>query len=488
MNHLNTLRLKFGRSLIAILWVHVLVVAGAEAALNSGLPTLGPIAAVMVLAGTATMLWWRDPTGRATRIVSGLALIGMAAIFLIVFAGHRWQVDLHMYFFACLAVLVGWCDWRVILAATVATAVHHLALDLAVPALVFPDAATDIGRVALHAVIVVVEAAVLIWVCRTTVDSFRALGQSEMEAQAQLARTSVLEQEAAEARAELDMARRNATEHLARTFETTVGGILDHVSSAAAGLRTAAADMSETASNSARRSSDVASSAGDAARTAETAAEATAQLGASLGEIERQVSGSADLASRTAAQAAEAVPLVQELSAAAERIGDVVALISTVAAQTNLLALNATIEAARAGEAGRGFAVVAAEVKELASQTAKATEDIASQVGRIQTSTQRAVSAVNGITVHIRDMNTLARQITASVRDQGAAAERIVRTVAEAAAGASAVSSTVTAVAEAVETTGTTAGGLLASASELSVEFDTLGQEVGRFLASVRAA
>ncbi len=262
MNHLDALRHKFGRSLIAILWAHGLVVAGADAALHDGLPALGPIAAVAILAGTSTLLWWRDPIGAATRIVSGLALIGMAAIFLIVFAGHPWQVDLHMYFFACLAVLVGWCDWRVILAATAATAVHHLALDLAVPALVFPDAATDIGRVALHAVIVVVEAAVLIWVCKTTVNSFRALGQSEREAQAQLARTGVLEQEAAEARSALETARRTATEQLARTFETTVGGILAHVTSAAASLRSAAAAMSETASDSARRSSDVAASAG----------------------------------------------------------------------------------------------------------------------------------------------------------------------------------------------------------------------------------
>ncbi|MCJ2134358.1 methyl-accepting chemotaxis protein [Methylobacterium sp. J-026] len=488
MNHLDALRRSFGRTLIATLWAHVPIVAGAEVALTGGLPAPGPIAAVVILAGTATLLWRRDPIGQATRIVSGLALIGMAAVFLTVFTGHPWQIDLHMYFFACLAVLVGWCDWRVILAATLATAVHHLALDLAIPALVFPDAASDLGRVALHAAIVVTEAAILIWVCRMTVRSFEALGRSEKEAQAQLARASVLERENADAHSSLDAARRSTTEQLAQTFETTVGGILAHVSTAATSLRRAAADMSATASDSARRSSEVASAAGDAAQTAETAAAAMAQLGASLGEIERQVSGSAELANVTAAEAADAVPLVQELSAAAERIGDVVALISTVAAQTNLLALNATIEAARAGTAGRGFAVVAAEVKELASQTDKATEDIGQQVGRIQTSTHRAVTAVNAITVRIRDMNALATQITASVRDQGAAAERIVRSVAEAASGTGAVSSTVAAVAVTVEATGATANGVLASASELSAEFETLGQEVGRFLASVRAA
>jgi len=488
MNPLDILRQKFGRCLIAILWAHVLVVAGAEVVLTGGWPAPGPITAVAVLAGTATLLWHRDPIGVATRVVSGLALIGMAATLLIVFTGHRWQIDLHMYFFACLAVLVGWCDWRVILTATAATAFHHLSLDLALPALIFPDAVSDLGRVVLHAVIVVMEAAVLIWVCQTAAHSFRALGASEREAQAQLARASLLEQEAAEARSALEAARQSATEQLATTFESTVGGILAHVSTAAASLRTAAADMSVTASNSARQSVQVVAAAGDAARTAETAAAATANLGASLSEIARQVSGTADLASRTAAEAAEAIPLVQELSAAADRIGDVVAMISTVAAQTNLLALNATIEAARAGEAGRGFAVVAAEVKELANQTAKATEDITLQVGQIQTSTHRAVGAVNGITGRIRDMNDLATQISASVRDQGVAAERIVHTVAEAAAGTGSVSTTVAAMAGTVDATGTTASKVLDSASELSVDFDRLGQEVGRFLARVRAA
>jgi methyl-accepting chemotaxis protein len=488
MNHLDTLRRSFGRSLIAMLWTHVLVVAGADAALSGGLPAQGPIAAAALLAFTATLLWRQDPVGAVMRIVSGLALIGMAAILLIVFAGHPWQIDLHMYFFACLAVLVGWCDGRVILAATVATAIHHLALDLAMPALVFPDAGFDLGRVALHAVIVVTEAGVLIWICRMTVRSFTALTESEREAQAQLARASALERETAEARSALEAARRSATEQLARTFETTVGGILAQVSASAGVLRTAAAGMAETAAESANRSADVAAAAGIAARNVQTAAEAADQLGLSLGAIGREVEGSADLARATAAEAAEAVPLVRELSAAADRIGDVVALIATVAGQTNLLSLNATIEAARAGEAGRGFAVVAAEVKELAGQTAQATADIAAQVERIQASTHRAVAAVNGITARIRAMNDRATQIAAAVRDQGATAEDIVRTVAEAAAGTGVVSTTISAAADTVEATGATASRVLASASGLSLECDHLATEVERFLTSVRAA
>ena len=488
MNHLDALRRNFSRCLIPVLWAHVPVVAGAEAILIGGVPPLAPILAVAILAGTVTLLWWRDPVGPATRIVSGLALIGMAAILLTVFAGHPWQIDLHMYFCACLAILVGWCDWRVILAATVATATHHLAIDVAMPELIFPDDGPGLARVALHAAIVVTEAAILIWVCRRTAGSFAALTASERGAQAQLARVNALERENAEARAAVEAARRNTTEQLARTFEATVGRILVQVSASADALQTEAAGMVATAAESANHSSEVVTAAGTAAHNVESAAAAADRLGAALEEISRQVEGSADLARATAAEATDAIPLVEELSAAAERIGGVVAMIATVAGQTNLLALNATIEAARAGEAGRGFAVVAAEVKDLAGQTAQATADIAAQVQRIQASTHRAVAAVNGITGRIRDMNARATEIAAAVRDQGANADGIVHTVAEAAAGTDTVSIAIAAAAGAVEATGASAGSVLHSAATLSSGFDRLGTEVDGFLASVRAA
>lgn len=133
MNHLDAIRRNFGRCLIPALWAHVPAVAAAEALLGGGLPPLAPVVAAAILAGTVTLLWLSDPVGPATQIVSGLALIGVAASLLTVFTGHRWQIDLHMYFFACLAVLVGWCDRRVILAATAAIAMHHLTLDVAMP-------------------------------------------------------------------------------------------------------------------------------------------------------------------------------------------------------------------------------------------------------------------------------------------------------------------------------------------------------------------
>ena len=122
MNHLETLQRRFGRFLIPLLWAHVALIGAAEAVLTSAFPALGPVVGAICLAGVTTALWLRDPASAATRIVSGVALVGMAALLLVAFAGHPWQIDLHMYFFACLAMLAGWCDWRVILAAAAATA------------------------------------------------------------------------------------------------------------------------------------------------------------------------------------------------------------------------------------------------------------------------------------------------------------------------------------------------------------------------------
>ena len=169
-------------------------------------------------------------------------------------------------------------------------------------------------------------------------------------------------------------------------------------------------------------------------------------------------------------------------------IGPAVTTISGIAGQINLLALNATIEAARAGEAGRGFAVVAAEVKELANQTARATEDITKQIGRIQGATVSAVGAIDGIRHRIQEINAVASSIAAAVQQQGAATQEIVRNVTEAAAGTGEVTSNITGVARASEETGAAATQVLTAASDLSRQSEHLGGEVTRFLTKIRAA
>jgi methyl-accepting chemotaxis protein len=319
-------------------------------------------------------------------------------------------------------------------------------------------------------------------------DEIGALAGSVVVFRDTLIRSRALEAETALARADAETQRRAATRAMADAFEQAVGGIVGGVSAAATELEATARSLTGSAADSAGQSGTVAAAANEAAANVNTVAAAAEELGSSVQEIGRQVSGSAELARIAVAEAADTVALVQDLSAAAAKVGDVVGLISTIAAQTNLLALNATIEAARAGEAGRGFAVVATEVKELASQTARATEEITGQITRIQASTGQAATSIDGIGRRIREIDGVAASIAAAVEQQGAATQEIVRNVAEAAAGTGAVTGTIASLAQAAEETGAAAAQVLGAASEMSRQSEHLTAEVGRFLATVRAA
>jgi methyl-accepting chemotaxis protein len=275
---------------------------------------------------------------------------------------------------------------------------------------------------------------------------------------------------------------------LADQFQGAVGGIVETVSTAATELEAAAGTLTNTAEVTQELSGAVASASEEASSNVQTVASAAEEMTSSVSEISRQVQESARIASEAVAQARKTDTRINELSKAAARIGDVVKLITAIAEQTNLLALNATIEAARAGEAGRGFAVVASEVKALASQTARATEEIGTQIGAMQTATGESVTAIKEIGGTIGRISEIASTIAAAVEEQGAATAEIARNVGLAAQGTTEVATKITDVNRGAVETGSASSQVLASAQSLSRDSNQLKIEVDQFLAAVRAA
>ena len=275
---------------------------------------------------------------------------------------------------------------------------------------------------------------------------------------------------------------------LAHTFEGKIGPVVDGITMRSNALKDTAISMSAAAEQTDRQAVTVAAAAEEASANVQTVAAATENLTISIGEISRQVDHSTKI-SNAAVEAAQRSNLtVQGLSAAAKNIGDVVKLISDVASQTNLLALNATIEAARAGDAGKGFAVVASEVKSLANQTARATENIASQVAAIQAATLDTVQAIEGFSSTIDAISGVATAIAAAVEEQSASTKAIARNIQDAALGTDQVSGNIGGMKKAAGDTGTAAVLVLTAAAELGIEAKTLSEDVSEFLSNIRAA
>lgn len=275
---------------------------------------------------------------------------------------------------------------------------------------------------------------------------------------------------------------------IADRFQTAVGGIVDMVSTASHELETAAGTLTETATETQELSGMVAAASEQASANVDSVAAAAEEMSASVGEISRQVHDSSRIAADAVKQADRTDARINDLLQAAGRIGDVVRLITAIAEQTNLLALNATIEAARAGEAGRGFAVVASEVKALAEQTAKATDEISSQITGMQSATQESAVAIREISTTISRIADIAATIAATVEEQGTATAEIARNVGEAAKGTAEVADKISQVNRGASATGTASSQVLSSARSLSTESGNLKGEVARFLTTIRSA
>jgi methyl-accepting chemotaxis protein len=297
-----------------------------------------------------------------------------------------------------------------------------------------------------------------------------------------------LEAEQAEREQRAQAEKRQAMLQMAERFEQQVGQVVDGVSSAAEQMQGSAQSLSGSAEQTSQQAAQVAAAAEEASANVQAVSSASEQLSGSIQEISRQVAQSSSIAAEATDQAARTNRQVEGLKDAADKIGEVVQIISDIAEQTNLLALNATIEAARAGDAGKGFAVVANEVKSLATQTGKATEDIRGQIAQIQAETGTAVEAIGSIAGTIERLNEIAQSVASAVEEQGAATQEIARNAQEASDGTQQVTRNITGVSDAATEAGSNSGQVLDAAGALSDQARTLRTEVDRFLSEVKAA
>jgi methyl-accepting chemotaxis protein len=485
MNGLDQLRMKFAKALIAALWANVVLIAAVSAFSPQGISLVAIVGGV-ILTASATAFWMQDPISVATRIATSSTLAALVALLVYTLAGSRYQIDLHMYFFAALAVTAGWCDWRAIIAAATVTALHHLLLNFTIPFAVFPEGA-DFLRVVLHAVVVIGEVVALVWLADRLRVAFAA-------SDAALAAARLSNDEASRlvddqrAVAEKESARGVLLQTMVDRFRVDVSGMLTSVHDQMGALNQTADRLQKIATDSSQRATLAANVSERAAGNVGSAASAAEELGSSIEEIGGHIGNTKTVVERARDTARSTNASVENLAAEADRIGEVISLIHEIASQTNLLALNATIEAARAGEMGRGFAVVAAEVKSLANQTEKATQDISTRVDAIRSSTASTVTAIQAIVTIMDEVSGLTDAIGTAVDQQMTATTDISRNVHAAATQMSEVLTASTAVNSAATEAQNVAHTVSAAVGQVAAEATRLDTRTEGFLRDVAAA
>lgn len=480
---LHQLRITFGKVLVGLLWTMTAAIC-ALAAIR-GVSMLSTLILGGLLCGVSTVLWLRDPVGPLTRHISSAAAAGVVALLVLQYAGSSYQIDMHMAFFAALAVVSVWCCWVSVLVAGTTVAVHHLAFNFLYPYAVFPDG-SDFPRVLIHAVIVVVQVAALAYLTNRAVAALaqaEAAGAEALAAETERAKLADKERDALRER-EL---RRAEVDAAIATFRERIHLVMSTVGENSKLLTSTASQLNDSSSMTHQRVGQAVDTSNEGARDAETAATAAATLTQSIVEISRELTQTVEIAAVATGEAESTNTQIAGLAQAAGKIGDVMGLIRDIAEQTNLLALNATIEAARAGEAGRGFAVVATEVKSLAVQTAKATEEIAGQISAVQSSTSDAVAAIGGITARMKEINAHTARVADAVEQQRTATAEISRNVESAAGGTRQIVSILGELTAASDKNGESIRTVLDATQSVDRTAIKLGAEIEGFLAKVAA-
>lgn len=439
MTSLEAFQRSVGKALTSLAWVHVLVLGLIVWALGRDVWSFVLVA--FVFAVVPTMLQWMQRPLTIIALAIAVALVGQTSLLVFAFSGHPWQVEMHFYYFAVLAMLSGFCDWRILVAAAALIALHHLGLNALLPDAIY-QGGSDFLRVGVHAVAVVIETAMLIIVGHsipamfTKVDEARRIAEESAKELEGFAGRQTASLEASSRRA----ARADAV--IAR-FKGEMENSIAILHAAAASLQANATELGLASTRASTQAVAATVTCGETSEKVSSAAHAGEELARTIAHVGDNAAQSSRLAAEAVAEAGRTSATIDDMAAVAQEIGKVTELIGAIAGQTNLLALNATIEAARAGEAGRGFAVVAQEVKALAAQTAGATQEISSKIAVMQTTTSRSVAAIGGISATIRELDRFSALIAAAVEQQAGAARQISGDVLAAASGATQVSETV---------------------------------------------
>ena len=502
----DQLRQRGVRALALIGWLTWALLIAAALALDDGTgvwPILAIGGAVNILPTRMALRGRFDPEARA--VVAPLAAV-YPALLVLLLKGHAWQMDAHMTFFVALSALAVLCDWRPIALAAALIAAHHLLLEFAAPALVFTGGG-NLGRVIFHAVVVLLEVAVLAHLTTrlktlliaqdASVAASRSLVE-ETDAERARAETALAAAEAAAAQAADERARRESLERrtaverhaelmvLAGQFEGSVAKVTGSIEKAAATLETSAVELNGLADRAGHEAGDVAASAALATQEIRQVADALRGLGLSVGSVAAAADQQEHMTHAAHAHGATSVAAITLL---AERTGQIDALVEDIrgiAATTNLLALNATIEAARAGEAGRGFAVVAGEVKSLADDAARASDRIAAILAEIRAGVGGSIASIEQVTAAITEVAGAAAGIVASVGEQRGYALSIERGAESASGSADLIEHRIGRVAAAVSAAATLSGEVRASAEALTGDARNLRAATDAFVAFLR--